>query len=49
MMVSIKNGIQITVEKILTEDKSFSKEFIEHYYEYADGLKLTQPCGTILL
>ena len=30
----VKNGVFILFEKILTEEKSFNREFIDHYYDF---------------
>jgi tRNA (cmo5U34)-methyltransferase len=30
----VKNGVFIFIEKILTEEKSFNREYIDHYYDF---------------
>lgn len=30
----VKNGVFILIEKILTEEKSFNREYISHYYDF---------------
>jgi tRNA (cmo5U34)-methyltransferase len=30
----VKNGVFILIEKILTEERSFNREYIDHYYDF---------------
>lgn len=38
----VKNGVFILVEKILTEEKSFNREFIDYYYKFKQRNKYSE-------